>query len=236
MSQVRQRLYERYASTHAGLKHSEPERRLAKTEIGPHLAGVCRDGARIVDLGCGQGKLVEALLEMGFTDVLGVDISPEQVDLARSSGLTSVECGDYRDVLARYEGEISAVIATDFLEHFSKEEVVEVFDRVGTALRPNGVFVVRSPNGTSPFFGNYQYSDFTHESVLTPRSFTQLASAAGFRSVEFQGCPPRAHGWRSSVRVLLWGGVAALLKFALTVETGARGHVVTQNFIGVARA
>jgi len=41
-----------------------------------------RDAA-IVDLACGGGKLLHYFKQRGFSCITGVDISPEQVDLAR---------------------------------------------------------------------------------------------------------------------------------------------------------
>ena len=52
----------------------------------------------VVDIGCGQGELVRLLLADGY-DAEGVDVSPEQVAIARASGLDRVRQGDYRSVL-----------------------------------------------------------------------------------------------------------------------------------------
>ena len=147
-----------------------------------------------------------------------------------------MECGDYRALLAREPGGLTAVIATDFLEHFAKERGVPIFDEVRKALAPGGVFIVRSPNATSPFFGNYQFSDFTHDSVFTPRSFAQLAANAGYAKCEAFPCVPAVHGLKSAVRAGVSRVVSAGLRLALAVETGVSNHIVTQNFIGVATA
>lgn len=233
----RARLYESYASTHSGTtKTAAGEKRVFDRDIAPHLPTSGRDDCRIVDLGCGQGRLVQQLIANGYANARGVDISPEQVEIAHSAGIISVECGDYRDVLGRESGALSAVIATDFLEHFAKDEVPAIFDEVQKSLRPGGVFIARSPNATSPFFGNYQFSDFTHETVLTPRSFSQLAASSGFARSSAFPCTPAVHGARSAVRAAVWWAVAGALRVALTAETGAANHIVTQNFIGVAAA
>ncbi len=183
----------------------------------------------ILDIGCGQGALVRLMLADGYR-ATGIDISPEQVAIARGDGLREVGQGDYYDLLAARPAGFAAVIATDLLEHLTKDEVLRTFDRVLEALLPGGVFLARVPNAVSPFGGHLRYGDFTHESSFTARSVRQLAMAASFREVTVRACPPVAHGLRSGIRVAAWKPVSGLLKLALAAETGQlRGHVVTQN-------
>jgi 2-polyprenyl-3-methyl-5-hydroxy-6-metoxy-1,4-benzoquinol methylase len=232
----RDRLYQNYASTHAGQKKMHGEARVFRRDIAQHLPSSNRASHRIVDLGCGQGQLVAQLVRSGYTMTRGIDISPEQVELAHAAGITGVECGDYRELLARESGRLSAVIATDFVEHFNKDEILQVFDGVRNSLTPGGVFIVRSPNGTSPFFGNYQFSDFTHETVFTPRSFSQVSAIAGFARSTAYSCGPSLHGVKSAIRAGVWTVFSTVLRAALAAETGMTGHIITQNFIGVATA
>jgi 2-polyprenyl-3-methyl-5-hydroxy-6-metoxy-1,4-benzoquinol methylase len=230
---LRDRLYEAYASEHAGCGGGEADALIYRRDIRPALPA---PGARtILDIGCGQGALVQLLLADGY-EAEGVDISPEQVSIAHKSGLDRVRQGDYRDVLGARLGELAAVTATDFLEHLTKDEVLNAFDRVAAALGPNGVFVARVPNAVSPFGGHIRYGDFTHESSFTARSIRQLAVATGFESVTVMPCPPAAHGPVSAARVAVWKSVSAFCKVALAAETGVlRGHIVTQNLTFAAR-
>jgi 2-polyprenyl-3-methyl-5-hydroxy-6-metoxy-1,4-benzoquinol methylase len=188
----------------------------------------------VLDIGCGQGELVRLLLADGY-DAGGIDVSPEQVAIAHASGLNQVRQGDYREILRRSPSRLTAVTATDLLEHLTKDEVLEMFDHVVTALIPGGVFVARVPNAVSPFGGHIRYGDFTHESWFTERSVRQLAAAATFETVAVMPCPPIAHGAVSAIRLVVWKSVSAFYKVALTAETGVlRGHIVTQNLSFVA--
>jgi hypothetical protein len=165
-----------------------------------------------------------------------VDISPEQVALARASGLDRVRQGDYRHLLTERPGRLAGVTATDLLEHLAKDEVLDTFDRVAEALIPGGVFVARVPNAVSPLGGHIRYGDFTHESSFTASSIRQIAAAAGFPAVSVRPCPPLAHGVVSAARAAVWGLASTALKVALAAETGMlHGHVVTQNLTFVAR-
>ena len=49
----------------------------------------------ILDIGCGQRHLVKLMLADGY-DVAGIDVSPEQLALARAVGLDQIQQGDYR--------------------------------------------------------------------------------------------------------------------------------------------
>jgi 2-polyprenyl-3-methyl-5-hydroxy-6-metoxy-1,4-benzoquinol methylase len=229
---LRNRLYEAYASQHAGRAGADALALIYRRDIRPALG--TPGAGPVVDIGCGQGALVRLLLIDGY-DATGVDISPEQVALAQTSGLSQVQQGDYRPFLEARSGELAAVTATDVLEHLTKDEVLETFDSVAMALIPGGVFVARVPNAVSPFGGHIRYGDFTHESWYTARSVRQLAAAAGFESVTVLPCPPIAHGLKSMARVAVWKPISAFYRMALAAETGVlRGHIVTQNLTFVA--
>lgn len=230
---LRRRLYEAYASTHAGNASDVTAAMSFRREIEPHLPA--EKSADILDLGCGQGALVRQLIEAGFANTRGIDVSPEQVQKAHAAGVLQVSLGDYREMLG--EAKLDVVTAIDFLEHFKPYEVLEILDRVGRALRADGTFILRVPNAASPYGGRYRYGDLTHETSFTASSLRQLASATDFSTITLHPCPPLVHGVKSAMRASLWKVAAALMKSALVAETGqVRGHVVTQNIVAVMRA
>lgn len=227
---LRDRLYEAYSSDHAGRSDQFSGIPAFRQNVLPHLP-VDRSKA-VVDIGCGQGRLVEQMVLSGFGNAYGVDISPEQVALAHANGVSQVRLGDFRQALA--PASLNAVTAIDLFEHLTKPEVLEALDRVYDALLIGGILVMQVPNAVSPFGGNYRFGDFTHETFFTARSLRQLAAAAGFRQSAVSSCPPPRHGFKSAVRANLWKVVAGGMKAALAVETGAlRGHHVTQNIVAV---
>lgn len=227
----RSRLYGAYASQHAGYG-GRATALIYRRDIRPALPPPGK--GPVLDLGCGQGELVRLLTADGYS-ADGIDISPEQVALARAAGTDRVHLGDYRDTLPAQPGHYAAITATDLLEHLTKPEVLTTFDHVAGALAAGGVFVARVPNAVSPLSGYTRYGDFTHETSFTAHSVRQLAAAAGFGSVTVLPCPPIAHGFLSAARVAVWKPVSACFRIALAAETGVlRGHVVTQNLTFVA--
>lgn len=230
MTELRDRLYAAYSSTHAGVADAESESLSFRRDVLPHLPS--DRASRVIDLGCGQGQLVKQLLQAGYVNASGIDISPEQVDLAHRAGIDQVVLGDYRN---GFEGPApDAVVATDFFEHLNKYEVLEALDHVHRELTASGVLILRVPNSGSPFVGNIRYGDLTHETSFTGRSVRQMAAAAGFQRVSIFPCNPIVHGAKSLARRMAWAGASGAMKVAMVAETGQlRGHVVTQNLVAV---
>ena len=58
------------------------------TDIAKMLAqGLTNRPSRIVDLGCGTGLVGAELQRLGYTDLDGIDLSAEMLDVARSKGI-----------------------------------------------------------------------------------------------------------------------------------------------------
>jgi cyclopropane-fatty-acyl-phospholipid synthase len=84
----------------------------------------CSPGTRILDVGCGYGRILEQALRRG-SEASGITISRPQVASCRSRGLTVQEL-DYRDVFRNgdrpWEGAFDGLVANGSLEHFAQAE------------------------------------------------------------------------------------------------------------------
>ncbi len=76
----------------------------------------CRRGSRILEIGCGNGTLLEEVRRRNAAGV-GVTISPQQVQYCRDRGL-DVHLLDYRDIGQDWQGRFDAVVANGSIEHF----------------------------------------------------------------------------------------------------------------------
>lgn len=234
----KQRVYEAYASSatpSGGGSDAGYRRRLPylAARVAPLLP---KDrAAEIVDLGCGPGHLVRFLGELGYTRVRGVDISPEQVALARRSGLGNVELGGIVEHLRRNPAAHDAVLMMDVLEHLDRQELFDVLDAAHASLRPGGLLLLHLPNAEGPFGMGIRYGDITHETCFTASSISQCLSVCGFSGVRCVDDAPVVHGALSLARRAVWIAFAAASKLYALAETGSAPRCVAGTMLVAAR-
>lgn len=113
-------------------------------------------------MACGQGNLLHFLKKRDSNNISGVDVSPEQVALARQVVPTTYEA-NILEFLEAHAGEYDFIVGLDIVEHFSKDEVLRFMDGCRTALKPGGRLVLQTPSAESPWAAHLRYGDFTHE-------------------------------------------------------------------------
>jgi len=106
--------------------------------------------ARVLDIGCGTGFLLEQLAERGFSGV-GIDLSPDSVEIAKER-LAELGAADRltAEVGSAYEppdGPFDLITITDVLEHL--EDPRACLQAARERLAPGGVIVVSTPNRRS---------------------------------------------------------------------------------------
>jgi len=194
--------------------------------------------ARIVDIGCGAGSLVWWLHQRGYWAAEGVDLSAEQVAVAKALGVPNVRQADVSTFLAEAGGSLDVVFARDVFEHFDRNRLVTLLDLIHSSLRIGGLLVFQVPNAESPFGGRIRYGDLTHELAFTSASVSQLLLIAGFSEPRTFSVEPVVYGVKSFLRLLAWKGVQALYRLLIAIEVGGgvgAARIVSQNLIAVAR-
>lgn len=98
----------------------------------------------ILDLGCGDGLFASILFEGKFKEIVGCDISPSSVAMAKS-------CGIYKDItisdachLPYKDNSFSTVLSNCVLEHIAEYE--KVLREVWRVLRKRGRFIFTVPS------------------------------------------------------------------------------------------
>jgi SAM-dependent methyltransferase len=164
---------------------------------------------------------------MGYRNLQGVDLSPEQVALSRQVlEPERVHEGDAIAFLEARPATFTLILGIDIVEHLEKEEVMRFLDAARLALRPSGRLVLQTPNAATPWGSEYRYADFTHEVGLTPNALTRLLTLTGFEAVESREMGPVPHGVPSILRILLWRLIRLGLLAWNYVEMGAPGSGV----------
>ena len=147
--------------------------------------------ARMVEFGCGSGWLSLIFAERGY-DILGVDISPEAIEMAErlksERGLVNAEfrVADFEDV--RLEAPADYGIFHDALHHAESPEAAL---RAACGAIVSGGFVACIEPGQghsqSPGSRHAVQTYGVHEREMPPRTIIRHARAAGFR--RFQVLP-----------------------------------------------
>jgi SAM-dependent methyltransferase len=220
MNTFSNRIIADYATLQAKGKDSavrEDSIRRLQRLIGPHLG---RRRQEALDLGAGQGELVEALKRLGYGSFKGVELSASQVQQAKLHGC-SVEPGEALAFLqAQHDATLDLVTCFDVFEHLPHPVCARWFEQIARVLRPGGRLIGHVPNGLSPFVGSVYWGDLTHVWCPVPESMQVFCRASGLRwlgTYENIGASP---GLKGRLRALAWRGVRGVLAAASTVETG----------------
>lgn len=188
--------------------------------------------AHIVDLGCGQGRLLHYLRERGYRHLIGVDINPDQVRRARQV-IPDIDQANALDFLLCFRDEFDLIVAQDLIEHLTKDEALHVIERCYAALKPGGRLILQTPNADSPFAMAIRYGDPTHEICFNTNALGRLLTQFGFTAIEARelGPVPWGYSFASTGRFLVWRLVRAGLQLWNLAESGARLPVLTRVFL-----
>jgi len=158
--------------------------------------------ARILDIGCGMGHFLLYLNLKGYRNLMGVELSPEQVDFCQKNVNSNVALiSDLVSFLAERPQSWECIIFKDVIEHLPRTQVIPTLSAIFEALTPGGAAVVETGNLASPAGMFVRYIDFTHESGFTENSLRQVLRAVGFSDVAIQGNSPAIYSWRSYFRI-----------------------------------
>ncbi len=110
--------------------------------------GADGNGARVLDIGCGEGLgawLIAA--ECGYAK--GVDFDSDLIATARQNWPADRACFDCADVLTMQPQPFDAVVNFDVIEHILPENAAVFLAAMAANLSPFGIAIVGTPNITS---------------------------------------------------------------------------------------
>ncbi|HVF38749.1 MAG TPA: class I SAM-dependent methyltransferase [Gemmatimonadaceae bacterium] len=133
--------YDSAASAYAEHLFGELEHKPLDRHLLNRFAEAVRGRGRVVDLGCGPGHVAKYLHEQGI-DLLGVDLSPEMVSIARrSSPDIEFQVGDMH-ALDLPAGSVAGIVAFYSIVHFEAIELELIFRECRRVLMQNGWMLV----------------------------------------------------------------------------------------------
>lgn len=153
-----------------------------------------KEGAPVVDLGCGRGEWLEILSEAGI-EASGIDTNLIQVEQCRARGLNVSE-GDFLTYLQRLDdASVGAVTGFHIVEHVPLKALITLLNETLRVLRPGGVAIFETPNPENVLVGsNYFYMDPTHRHPLPSELLEFLLESRGFAAIEILNL----HPWESA--------------------------------------
>lgn len=178
---------------------------------------------KVLEIGCGMGRFLLHLKEMGYSNLVGVDIDEGQYRIAKKEGL-NVFLSDAKTFLLNDTAKYHAVYAFDVLEHIEKSEQLELLKLIFNRLDDNGMLVIQVPNALAPTATYFRYIDFTHTISYTEDSLAFLLHNAGFHDF----CIRPTHNESQEVQnlKLAW---ARLYRH----EFGLKNIILTPNIIAI---
>lgn len=146
-------------------------------------AGVPDRTAPVLDVGTATGGFLQALAEVGFESLFGVDPSPDAVRVARDEFGLNVIAGGL-DAAATWGHQFGLVTYVAVLEHVlhPREQVREV----GRYLRPGGYLFICVPDASAfPAHAKAPFQEFSveHINFFTARSLANAMGLEGYSLV-----------------------------------------------------
>lgn len=166
-------------STYAG-------RSKVRTLLGDAIVERCR-GRQVVDFGCGDGADAVELAREGARAVIGVDIQPHLLDVARARA-DAAGVSDRTAFVAQLDAPADVIVSLDSFEHF--DDPAAILHAMAAALAPDGdVFVSFGPTWYHPLGGHlfsvfpWAHLVFTERALCTWRRDFKADGATRFREV-----------------------------------------------------
>ena len=137
------------------------------------LIDVDDKNSRIIDLGCGDGKILDLLALCGYKNLTGIDIQDIAINKKQLS--YNFEKIDVISYLSKLEPvSVNFFILTDVLEHMSQDDALKLLQEVNRTLKKDGAFIIRVPNMSSFMGLQVAYGDLTHKIFFNMSSLNQI--------------------------------------------------------------
>lgn len=193
-----------------GYLNSDPRHTFSYIQ-GPLLALLSKDKNRhILDLGCGNGYLVNHLVSLGY-DAYGTDASADGIAIAKQYHPDRFFVQDLStDQLPEQLQAISfdTIVSTEVIEHlYDPKGFIEFCKR---NLQAGGELVISTPY--HGFFKNLMLSLFDkwddhfdplwrggHIKFWSRRTLSRLLAKEGFKVTGFEGCGRIPYFWKSMI-------------------------------------
>jgi len=195
--------------------------------------------AKIIDVGCGMGAFLNFCKNQGYTNILGIDLSEENVEFCKNQGLNAVKVNMFEYLQDRKET-FDCIVCSDVVEHLDRQDVFALLTIMRNALissSKTGNVLIKVPNMSNPYVGPASLSiDFTHMYIFTELSLKQVLTTIGFSDVTIVGTDIYV---RKNITNFLAKQIARLLCFELYLKSWIFGRksikIFQKNILAIAK-
>lgn len=194
------------------------------------LSGFSRN-LLVVEIGCGNGSFIQAMIKSGFEKIVGLEPSPSYKPVVTNGLIVQEYANEFFCKLP--EGSVGGVVAWDVFEHIAYADIKDLFVKIRMSLVQGGRLVIRVPNMSSPFGMVNFYGDISHVSPLNEHTMRQLAFETG---MVLEGVYPEPFSYPKNLFAVLgcfvWPMVNLVWKLSYAAF-GVKVRVFTPNVIFV---
>ncbi len=136
--------------------------------------------ARILDFGCGEGRVLKFLESQGYQNFLGVDIDTVALEnLPLEIRAKTERLGRLEDFVQKHHSRFDCIILKDVIYYFNRSTAADNLRLILRALKPGGSVVIEVFNGAQLTSNFTAAKDLGIQTVYTEASLRQLLTACG---------------------------------------------------------
>ena len=178
----------------------------ALSRIARHFEAAFAPGARVLDVGCGKGRDVVALLDMGL-DAYGVEPNDAMraAALARDPRMAGrLAAATLPDIGQPFGGGFDGIVCCAVLMHLAPTDLAPAFDAMAALLRPGGRLMLALPEMRADLLVDGHDPDGRQFANHAPEHVQGLLAERGFAALSCDDIATPATDTRW--RVLLFEG------------------------------
>ncbi|MBK9292964.1 MAG: class I SAM-dependent methyltransferase [Oligoflexia bacterium] len=119
---------------------------------------------KILDVGCGEGRILKQLKDKGY-DAVGVEVNEAIVQKNKSLGLNCFTVNEFKNNSEVYD----VILMCHIIEHFMPQDLLNFMDCYLDRLTVGGKLII-----STPLMTNYFYNDFDHIKPYSPMGISMV--------------------------------------------------------------